>query len=351
MFARVPPRYRGFTLIELLVVIAIIGVLMALLLPAIQAAREASSRVSCANNMKQIGVAILSFEANNLRFPANVRSTQGFRQGWVTTILDNLAKTSVQDLYNYDFGWHSPENSTAVATPLGVFLCPSAPYRFLDGNPDIAGYPGSWPATQTLATSDYASFVAVPKWLRDAGIVDTDGEGFMAQIRGNRTKPVKRNEIIDGLSKTIILGESAGRPALIRERKLIGKLPEQKINGGGWSRPASDILLKGYGGNDGSKDLPGTRAMNATNGHQLGEVFGLGTGVPTYSFTGPSGQSVQVAIGTFGTSELFSFHPGGSNLMFGDGSVQFIDENIDIKVIARLITIAGNEVTEFNKEQ
>lgn len=345
------PHRRGFTLIELLVVIAIIGLLVALLLPALNMVREAAARASCANNMKQIGIAILAFESTHQRFPANIRSTQGFRQGWVTAILNNLAKNNVQDLYNFDFGWHSPENSTATATPLEMFVCPSAPFRFKDGNPDIAGYPGSWTGTQTLATSDYASFVAVPLWLRDAGIVDTDGEGFMAQIRGARTEAVKRGEIIDGMSKTAILGESAGRPAIWREGKMIGKLPESKINGGGWARPASDILLKGYGGNDGTRDLPGARAMNVVNGHLLGDAWELSKGVPKFNFTGPNGKSVEVDIGTYGTSEIYAFHPGGSNVMFGDGSVQFLDQGTEINVIARLITIAGNEISGLNNEQ
>jgi prepilin-type N-terminal cleavage/methylation domain-containing protein/prepilin-type processing-associated H-X9-DG protein len=344
------PQRSGFTLIEVLVVIAIIGLLMALLLPALSMVREAANRMQCANNIKQIGIAVLAFESSNQRFPANIRSTQGFRQGWITQILSNLERTPVRDLYNYDFGWHNPENATATASTIDTFVCPSAPFRFKDGNPDIAGYPSSWPQTQSLATSDYASFVAVPKWLRDAGIVDTDGEGFMAQIRGTRTEPVKRGEIIDGISKTVILGESAGRPAIYRDRKLIGKLPDDKINGGGWPRPASDILLKGYGGNDGTNDLPGLKAMNVVNGHRLGNAWAEGLGVPKFSFTGPSGQTVQVEVGTFGTSEVYSFHSGGSNMMFGDGAVQFVDENIDIKVLARLITIAGNEISGLDSE-
>lgn len=344
-------RRSGFTLIELLVVIAVIGLLMALLLPALGMVREAANRMSCANNMKQVGVAVLAFEASNQRFPANVRSSTGFRQGWVTTILSNLERAAVAELYNYDFGWNNPENSTATSTTLEMFICPSAPFRFKDGNPDIAGFPGSWPATQVLATSDYASFVLVPTWLRTSGLVDTDGEGFMAQIRGARTEPVKRGEIIDGVSKTLILGESAGRPALYRDdRKQKGKLPDNKINGGGWSRPASDILLKGFGGNDGTRDLPGPKAMNAVNGHEMGNTWTVGTGVPKYSFTGPSGTAVQVDIGTFGTNELYSFHSGGSNMMFGDGSVQFMDQNIELRLLARMITIAGNEVVNQKSE-
>ncbi len=116
-------RRGGFTLIELLVVIAIIGLLMALLLPALGMVREAANRMSCANNMKQVGVAILGFEASNQRFPANIRSSQGFRQGWVTTILSNLEKSSVAELYNYDFGWH---NRRIRQRPRPVWRCFSA---------------------------------------------------------------------------------------------------------------------------------------------------------------------------------------------------------------------------------
>ena len=329
---------------------------MALLLPALGMVREAAARTQCANNMKQVGIAILAYEGEQQTFPANIRSSTGYRLGWVLWLLPHLEQTPIYNQYNYDLGWNSPPNSTACNTPLATFICPSAPSAHpLDGNPDVANYTTVWNNARYYATSDYASFIGVHQFMQDAGLTTTWGEGIMAQITGNRTTPVQRREIIDGVSKTVMLAESAGRPQIWRSGKALGDpgsavATGDIVNGGGWCRPATDILLKGYGGNNGTHDLPGIQAMNVTNGFKIGTAWTVGSGPPNYSFTGPSGQTGTVDLGTIGTSEIYSFHSGGSNMLFGDGAVTFVDKTVDINLLAKLITISGQDAATLPVE-
>lgn len=132
--------------------------------------------------------------------------------------------------------------------------------------------------------------------------------------------------VTDGLSQTIALVESAGRPRVIRRTGVVNQdLNIAKVNAGGWARPASDLL---FAGSDATGvTIPGTYAMNRTNGDDI-----IPLGYPTPSL-----------YVTEGTSQPFSFHTGGSNVLFGDGSVRFINESVDIRIFAALITRAGKE--------
>ena len=128
-------------------------------------------------------------------------------------------------------------------------------------------------------------------------------------------------EVTDGLSNTIMIVESAGRPFLYRRGPLLvdNDPGNHRVNGGGWVRPASDLLFAGS--NRAGTVIPGTVAINATNGYDVG--------AETY----PNGK-----YGVEGTSQPFGFHLSGINVLFGDGSVRFIDEAVDITVFAGLIT-------------
>jgi prepilin-type processing-associated H-X9-DG protein len=132
-------------------------------------------------------------------------------------------------------------------------------------------------------------------------------------------------DITDGLSKTIMYAESGGRPYIYRRGKLVAGFPNVRLNGGGWCRPASDMSIDGSSG-DGSTDV-GPCAINCTNGHEIGGTFPH----PYYS--------------SVGTSEPYSFHPGGANFCMGDGSVKWLNDNIDIREFTRLVTRNGAEVT------
>jgi prepilin-type processing-associated H-X9-DG protein len=172
--------------------------------------------------------------------------------------------------------------------------------------------------------TDYSPTIYVDQRLKAAGLVDEAATGTIPPAAGspglgmlayNITTRLK--DISDGLSRTIMYAESAGRPYLYRRGRLIETFPEKRVNGGGWCRPASDISIDGSSG-DGATDV-GTCALNCTNGAEMG-----------------------VSVGT---GEPYSFHPGGANCCMGDGSVRWINDNIDIREFARLVTRNGGELT------
>jgi hypothetical protein len=133
--------------------------------------------------------------------------------------------------------------------------------------------------------------------------------------------------VSDGLSNTILFAESAGRPALYRKNIVVtSDLLTARANGGGWCRPASDILVKGL--TEDGATMTGPCAINCANGLDI----------VTSNYPHP-------VLSTFGTSEPYSFHSGIANHAFGDGSVRAIREDISIREYARLVTRAGEEQT------
>ena len=123
-------QLSGFTLIELLVVIAIIGTLVALLLPAVQAARAAAARASCVSRLKQIGLALANFEQIQQYLPADAigpfNDGSPYSHGWMTFILPNLEQGTMYNQYNMGANWYDPINQTVVQTQILTYLCPSA---------------------------------------------------------------------------------------------------------------------------------------------------------------------------------------------------------------------------------
>ncbi len=114
--------FRGFTLIELLVVITIIGILAGLLLPAVQSTREAARRLSCVNNLKQIGLAVLNFESENGALPPRCQTSVPYR-GWGPILLPYLEEKALAKQYKYNLNFWDPGNAAAVSTPVdGIFL-------------------------------------------------------------------------------------------------------------------------------------------------------------------------------------------------------------------------------------
>jgi prepilin-type N-terminal cleavage/methylation domain-containing protein/prepilin-type processing-associated H-X9-DG protein len=309
----------GFTLIELLVVIAIIGILVSLLLPAVQAAREAGRRSQCSNNLKQLALAAHSFSDSQNKLPSSVRPpglTAEPRVAALTLTLEYIEQGAAYRAYDQKKNWFDPANVAVTSRPIATYLCPSTPHpKRMDGIPEANPWTGN-----LIAVTDYSPAIGVDQRLAVANLVDFAGGGMLPKNGEPRLA-----DVTDGLSNTIMFAESAGRPFVYRHGQKAGDLPNQRLNGGGWSRPASDFSLDGSSYDGGT--LPGPCALNCTNGEDVGAS----------AFPHPY-------YGTEGTSEAYAFHPGGAQFAFGDGSVRLVSERISIRDFARLITRASGEL-------
>jgi len=365
--------FRGFTLVELLVVIAIIGVLIGLLLPAVQAAREAARRSSCTNNLKQCGLMIHNFvSANSEKLPTSTRPQAGTkgRLSWVTRSVAFIEEPVVAANWNSGtaanwtdiapVGTDRFANGVLARTRIKAFECPSDPTQTLDGDPDSSsGGFGSSNRTVSAdgrslvessglfcATNDYAATTFVDNRLSgQASVVAPVSQATMSSGSSvhakshpslgllskdyDGTTSVRLRQCTDGLSKTIALVESAGRPLKVIRGRIINSdvnNPAGRVNGGGWCRPASDLAFKGQKSDGSAVGSSADQAINITNGES----------VDTATFGGTD-------YGKEGTADPYSFHPGIVNAVMGDGSVRSFNDGVSIRVFAALVTRAGNE--------
>jgi prepilin-type N-terminal cleavage/methylation domain-containing protein/prepilin-type processing-associated H-X9-DG protein len=311
------PRRRGFTLIELLVVIAIIAILIGLLLPAVQKVRETAARTKCANNLKQLGLACHHYHDANDKLPPGAVGplNPSFPQyallkhhGLGTYLLPYLEQSALARQYSWENSWFDPPNQPVVNAQLPVWQCPSAVgNRIQDGSLATVTPPMDPQFNGTAACGDYAGMSAVDAGLVRAGVIPAPGgpldekgnyEGVFAV---NHTRCLL--DIQDGTTNTIMMAECAGRPQLWQGGR---EVPNVWLSGGPW---ASRGLLWGRGATLDGTAFFGTCAVNCTNNR-----------------------------------EVYSFHPGGANAVFADGSVHFLKAAIDIRVFASLATRAGGEV-------
>ena len=300
-----PPR-RGFTLIELLVTIAIIAVLIALLLPAVQQAREAARRVQCSSQLKQIGLALHNYESQYGMFPTSTRSSPAVPSGKQAAafirILPFLDQANLFQQYDFQVNWFDPPNAALVQTQLGIFQCPSTPNSSrIDSTVEAVGT-GSFSGPRACA--DYSPLEGVGSLLTGTGLVDPQSQGSPGALQYNFTQ-CRMADISDGPSSTLLVAEDAGRPVwYVRGRVATGLVPP----GAGWADDAQDFFLHGAQG-DPLATPPGPCAVNCHN-----------------------------------DGEIYSFHTGIANTLFADGHAKFLSSSTDIRVVARLITPRGQEV-------
>ena len=357
-------KQNAFTLVELLVVITIIGLLAGMLLPAVQQAREAAKRSRCENNLKQIALAVHNFSTTYAYLPQSHRppgSTTAPRLAAYTELLPFLEQENIAKNYNLNANWSDPTNATAVQSVIPVLICPSSPNPTrLDGDPNPTSTPGGW-QPNVAAVTDYSPINGVDARLLTAGLVDVAGNGILPRDSYDSTKAISAtnhptasprfSDVTDGLSNTILLAESAGRPIrytkggtlVTQDSELYQVNPPvaaNVINGGGWSRPATELTIRGAY-DDGSTwtSTPGSSdvlyAVNRTNGG-------------AYDFTSSNNDPT---YGSLGSGEVFAFHPGGANVALGDGSVRLINQSIGIREFAALATRSGGEQVQVDAYQ
>lgn len=316
---------RGFTLVELLVVIAIIGILIALLLPAIQAAREAARRAACKNNLKQLGLALQNhidayklmpaqanvFQKSSGRAfenPTQYQIDNNNLHNWAIMLLPFIEEGTIAKSYNYKVAYNAAENLALISTTIPLFNCQT--------NPNSEKVYSNASGTQ-IASIDYTTIQGASTQFHQAISVTppTNKQGLL-----DRNKRSKMRVVTDGFSKTMFAEEVVARPTFYIASSQIGPANQNyslktdvkngAVDGGGWAEP--DNLMVLYGTQPSGLTDPGPCAMNCTN-----------------------------------NNELYTFHPGGMNAAMGDGSVAFLQEDIEGRILAGAVTRAGGESTNL----
>jgi prepilin-type N-terminal cleavage/methylation domain-containing protein len=328
MLSRSRAASAGFTLVELLVVIAIIGVLVALLLPAVQSARESARRMQCANHLRQLGLACHNFVDVRGVIPPSRTASGGFPplgipanayNGWAVWLLPYLEQGNVTNIHDPTKHFGHLDNRRAIQTQIKMFYCPSTPKQKRVVNFTLSQGGGNWTIVDGACT-DYSVLRWIEQGLWTGFPNDVDNYGTHHPVSGLNIGPYSYNtgsdirvmrwqNVTDGMSNTIFYVEGAGR----NDEYVSGwKIGLQRTNtGGGWFDEANEFGLHGCNPPDDTR--PGRLPINCTN-----------------------------------DGEVYAFHAAGANHGMCDGSVRFISANIPIRTFARLVTAgAGETIGEF----
>jgi prepilin-type N-terminal cleavage/methylation domain-containing protein/prepilin-type processing-associated H-X9-DG protein len=307
---------RAFTLIELLVVIAIIAVLIGLLLPAIQKVREAANRMSCSNNLKQLGLALHNYHDANQCFPPGRLKTAPAAgqpavdyEGWITYILPYIEQNNLVRGYRVDLIWKDPVNVPFGVVHLNVLTCPSAPTGrdFDDGA--MTDYSAANIFITGGVTDNYSDYNNNKAAYHNSGVLKVVEPPTLAgNTKGNRI-----TDITDGTSNTLMVAECAGR----EQHWLNGALDSTRFTTGNWTG----------------------RWINPNN-HL--EIRGFDLATDTQGWP-PGNPNPPCAVNCTNAREVYSFHSGGANSVFADGSVHFLKSTTDLRTLRALVTIRAGE--------
>jgi prepilin-type N-terminal cleavage/methylation domain-containing protein/prepilin-type processing-associated H-X9-DG protein len=310
-FKRGPIPRRGFTLIELLVTIAIIGVLVALMLPAVQQVREAARRTQCKNNMRQIGLALHNYHDAMRTFPPGVivrdpelewwNSHPGW--GWAAQILSQVDQAPVYNKINFGVSISDAQNSSACIVPLPVYVCPAdpAPTTFTAkgngqwGTPsgpicDVAS--ANYVGVSCTEQSDLSNWATTGKWIYD-GVLFPNSR-------------IRMNDITDGTSSTFLVSERSHRDGPVT---WTGAVPGATVS------PTASATPNVW---DGDSAMTLSFVGDATKPGQAGNVWT--------------------------SAGHTSNHGVGAHFLFCDGHIQFLSPSIDFRVLTALATRNGGEV-------
>ena len=302
-------RRAGFTLIELLVVIAIIAILIGLLLPAVQKVRESAARVKCQNNLKQIGLALHTYEGAYGAFP-QARNPWPLVHSGLSRLLPFVEQENLQRLVNYATPLASPQNVSASQNRLPLFLCPSDPVN-----------------GQVPGTTDYGTNYAANNGTGTVGFgLIGSGDGLFTQT------PVRVTDITDGTSNTAAFAESTLGDGQV---PTTTPPPNPRL-----------VVLEVPGGSDptpaacgaGSGTWSAKRGGKWIDGHYGNTLYNH------YYVPNPPEWDCGNASHNKGRSTSRSYHAGGVNLLNADGSVRFVRDNIPLGVWRDLGTRGGGEV-------